>query len=175
MAIYNDFDELYAGLMANLPEAIRTHVATLFDYSTVTVVPAIIGSDITILRGDTFEVPITNLGNLSQYVSIDFTVKSRYSETDDQALIRIRKSLSGLGDGLLRLNGAAPAQPDDGMITITDITTGDITVTLSADVTDDLNPSNYVWDVQLIEAAGKVKTLTHGKLLVTSDVTRATA
>ena len=63
MATYNDFDELYAGLMANLPAVIQAGLALettaqaikaktdLLNASSVTVVATVNGSTITILRG----------------------------------------------------------------------------------------------------------------------------
>lgn len=144
----------------------------LMDTSSITVVSAVEGSTITILRGDTFNPPpLTNLGTLTGYVSIDFTVKSDKLQTDDEATIRIRKNASGVGDGLLRLNGAAPTT-ETGSITINDEATGDITITLDETATDDLSTGSYSYDIQLITAT-TVKTLTYGKLTVISDVTRA--
>jgi hypothetical protein len=143
----------------------------LLDTSSITVVSAVEGSTITILRGDTFSVSLTDTGDLTGYVSIDFTVKSDKLQTDDEATIRIRKNASGVGDGLLRLNGAAPTT-ETGSITIDDEATGDITVTLDETATDDLSTGSYSYDIQLITAT-TVKTLTYGKLTVISDVTRA--
>ena len=186
MATYNDFDELYAGLMANLPSVIQAGLALettaqaikaktdLLDVSSVTVNSAISGTAITILRGDTFECSISGLGSLASYVSLDFTVKRNAYQTDDEATIRIRKNASGLTDGLLTLNGATPSSADDGSIAITDAAAGDITITLAASCTDDLATGTYAYDVQLIEV-GDVSTLTSGKATVIADVTRAVA
>ena len=146
----------------------------LMDTSSITVVSAVEGSTITILRGDTFNPPpLTNLGALTDYVSIDFTVKSDKLQTDDEATIRIRKNASGVDDGLLRLNGAAPTT-ETGSITINDEATGDIAITLDETATKELSTGSYSYDVQLITAT-IVKTLTAGKLTVISDVTRAIA
>mgnify|MGYP000917700504 FL=1 len=169
MATYNTFDELYAGLMITL-NAIKAKTDAL-DVSSVTVVAAVNGSTITVLRGDTLSADIADLGSLENYVSLDFTVKRSTYESDDDAIVRVRKNASGTGDGLLRLNGAAHTTGTDGSITITDAATGDITIMLKAGVTDDLMPGSYVYDVQLIEAA-KVSTLTSGSLVITGDVTR---
>jgi len=143
----------------------------LLGVSSVSYVTAIEGTTITILRGDTFSVSLTDTGDLTDYVSIDFTVKSDKLQTDDEATIRIRKNASGVGDGLLRLNGAAPTT-ETGSITIDDEATGDITITLDETATDDLSTGSYSYDIQLITAT-TVKTLTYGKLTVISDVTRA--
>ena len=144
------------------------------DVSSVTVVTAVNGSTITILRGDTFSGALTNIGALTDYVSIDFTVKEAYSKTDDEATIRIRKNASGTDDGLMRLNGAAALSSALGSIAIDDLVTGDITITLDETATDDLSTGTYVYDIQMISAAG-VKTLTYGRLIVSADVTRLVA
>jgi len=146
----------------------------LLDVSKVNVVTPVNGSTITILRGDTFIATLTDIGNLTNYISLDFSVKRTVHEPDDNATIRIRKNVSGTDDGLLRLNGAAHAVGTDGSITIGDTTTGDITIMLNAGVTKELVSGNYVYDIQLIEA-DEVSTLTSGALVVSPDVTRLVA
>ena len=146
----------------------------LLDVSKVNVVTPVNGSTITILRGDTFIATLTDIGNLTNYISLDFSVKRTVHEPDDNATIRIRKNVSDADDGLLWLNGAAHAVGTDGSITINDAATGDITITLKAGVTKELAPGNYVYDIQLIEA-DEVSTLTGGTLIVSPDVTRLVA
>lgn len=154
-------------------DAIKVKTEAL-DVSSVTVVTAVVGTTITVLRGDTLRAPLLKLGDLTQYVSLDFTVKSNASNSDENAVIRVRKNSSGTDDGLLRLNNAPHATGTDGSITITDPAVGDITIMLKASVTLDLVPGAYVYDIQRIEADG-VKTLTSGNLIVAADVTRAVA
>lgn len=144
------------------------------DVSSTSFVTAVRGSTITILRGDTFSGDLLNLGDLTQYASLDFTVKRVAGELDDAAKIRLRKNASGTDDGLLRINGAEYATATDGSIVIDDLTTGDIEIKLNAAATQELVPGNYVYDIQMISAAG-VKTLTYGKLIVSADVTRLVA
>jgi hypothetical protein len=155
-----------------LVEAIKAKT-DLLGVSSVSYVTAIEGTTITILRGDTFSVSLTDTGDLTDYVSIDFTVKSDKLQTDEEATIRIRKNASGVDDGLLRLNGEAPTS-ETGSITVDDEITGDITIALDETATKELSTGSYSYDVQRITAAG-VKTLTFGKLIVISDVTRAVA
>lgn len=143
------------------------------DISDVTFVTAVVGSDITILRGDTLDDgSLTDLGDLTDYVSIDFTVKNGYSKTDDEAIIRIRKNASGVGDGLLRFNGAVASSAALGSIVIDDLLTGDITIMLDEAATKDLLTGDYIYDLQVIKA-NSVKTKTYGKLYVVADITRA--
>ena len=156
-----------------LIDAIKAKTDAL-DVSSVTVVTSVNGSTITILRGDTFSGALTDIGALTDYVSLDFTVKESYAKTDDEATIRIRKNASGTSDGLMRLNGAAATSSALGSIAIDDLATGDITITLDETATDDLSTGTYVYDIQMISASG-VKTLTYGKLIVSADVTRLVA
>ena len=143
----------------------------LMDASSITITPTVIGSKITVLRGDTFIADVAGLGSLAAYVTLDFTVKHSTNQSDDNAIIRIRKNADGLSDGLLRLNGAAYPTGGDGSLTITDEAAGDVMIMLKEDVTDDLLPGTYVYDIQLIEA-NEVSTLTSGTLIVSADVTR---
>ena len=148
-------------------------VLNKLNVSSVEFVTAVVGSNITILRGDTLSARLLDLGDLTDYASIDFTVKRVAGELDDAAKIRLRKNASGTDDGLLRLNGAEYATATDGSIVIDDLTTGDIEIKLNAAATQELVPGNYVYDVQLI-TSNNVRTLTAGKLEVVADVTRAT-
>lgn len=154
-------------------DAIKVKTDAL-DNSAVTFVTAVSGTTITVLRGDTFSGSLTDIGALTDYVSIDFTVKENYSKTDDEATIRIRKNASGTSDGLMRLNGAAASSSALGSIAIDDLASGDITITLDETAADDLSTGTYVYDIQMITASS-VTTLTYGKLVVSADVTRLVA
>ena len=139
------------------------------------VAAAVAGSTLTIHRGDTFTATLTGLGSLADYVSLDFTVKSKRSDDDDSAVVRIRLNATGLGDGLLRINAAEAGTPGNGSITIDDLAAGDVTLTLAADETEGLTPHvGYFYDIQMITATA-VETLTAGTCNVTADVTRLIA
>jgi hypothetical protein len=142
--------------------------------SAAAVASVLSGSVLTILRGDTLSLSMTGLGSLSGYISIDFAVKEKQTHDDNDALIRIRKNFSGLNDGLLRFNKAA-TDAGGGWITIDNLTSGNITITLAASYTDDLaTQSKIYYDVQMITSTG-VTTLTSGTGSITADVTRAIA
>lgn len=137
------------------------------------VIAVVSGSDITIQRGDTLSASLTGLGSLSGYASLDFSVKESLDDSDNDAIIRIRKNESGSDDGLLRLNKAAAADTSKGSIIIDDESAGDITITLDASVADDLAIESFLdYDVQMITASA-VSTLTNGKVDISGDVTRA--
>lgn len=130
------------------------------------------GDSITVMRGDTWTVAITGLGDLTGYVSLDFTAKSSTRQPDSEAMVRIRKNVSGAGDGLLVLAGAAGTAAQ-GSIAINDAGAGNITITLAAAASALVSPDGaYHYDIQMISAAG-VSTLTAGTLAVVADVGRA--
>lgn len=159
--------------ISEVPEEVWENPTRTLTMSGASVAAAVEGSQITVMRGDTLSAALTGLGALTGYVSLDFTVKRHKKSTDDEAIIRIRLNATGIGDGLLRLNGAA-STPADGSITIDDLAAGDITIALEAVETKELLRGVYYYDVQLITAAG-VSTLTLGTVEVVEDVTRLVA
>lgn len=132
---------------------------------------AVEGDNITVTRGDTWTVAITGLGDLTGYVSLDITVKQHLRAGDADALLQVRKNASGTNDGLLTLAGAAGTAAQ-GSITINSLAAGNITLTVAAASTAQLDPGTYKYDIQRIAAAG-VSTLSEGVFVVAADVTRA--
>jgi len=94
---------------------------------------AVAGSTITAMRGDTLSAALTNIGALTNYSKIWFTVKADHSQPDSESLIQIE-----LTEGLKYINGEAATVPANGSITINDELTGDITVVL-----DEVEMANY--------------------------------
>jgi hypothetical protein len=172
-----DSDYALMGGVGGIDEGdVWEHSTRTLTQSGASVTAAVSGSTITITRGDTLSAALTDLGAVTGYVSIDFTVKESKADSDDDAVIRIRLNASGTDDGLLRLNGAdASARAGNGSITIDDASDGDITITLAAAETDDLLVQDGLYyDVQLITATA-VSTLAEGTCNVSGDVTRAIA
>jgi hypothetical protein len=131
------------------------------------------GATIDILRGDTLSQAFTDIGVLTGYTYLDFTVKRRIeTDLDSEAIIQIRKAASGLSDGLLVLNGVTGTAAS-GSITISDEATGDITIALAATASDELDPAaGLFYDIQRIVGA-VVTTLVVGVINVEADTTRA--
>ncbi len=92
--------------------------------------------------------------NITGATGIWFTAKSSSLDTDAQALIQ-----KTLGAGVTIVSAAA----------------GTATVTINAADTVAIEPSTLVWDAQIRDAAGKVRTAASGTLKVIADVTRALA
>lgn len=161
--------------LSDLPADVWGYSSRTLTQSAAQVAAAVSGADIVILRGDTFVASLTGLGSLAGYVSLDWTVKRNKANPDDQAIIRIRKNLSGTDDGLLVLNGQdASARSANGSIAIDDIDAGDVTITLEAEETRDLGTKSgsLYYDLQEITAT-TVETHTAGNLRIAGDVTRA--
>lgn len=135
--------------------------------SAASVAAAVAGSSITCHRGDNLSAALTDIGALTGYTKLYFTVKADMSDADTASIVQI--ALTG---GLLYLNGAA-GTAGNGSITISDEATGDVTIALEEVETAKLQPGSYHYDIQVVKASG-VSTLTYGTFTVTADVTRAT-
>lgn len=141
--------------------------------TSLSIASAVVGSTITAHRGDTLSAALENIGALTNYSKVWFTVKRDFDDADSAAVVQIEKT-----DGLKYLNGAAVdvANKTNGSITIQDEATGDVTVALVAAETAKLSPGNYQYDIQILRSAGTpVSTLTYGEFVVAADVTKATA
>ena len=128
--------------------------------------------NLTIHRGDTFSVAITDLDDLSDYSKVYFTVKRKYDDTDADAIIMMEAT-----EGLTVLNGTAISGTGtypDCSLTVAAGTGGDITIVLSEEVTSALEArETWVYDIQMIKTDGTVHTLGYGKVTVNKDVTQA--
>ena len=165
-------DAIADAVLADVGEDVWTYASRTLTQSVASVASAVAGGTITITRGDTLSAEITDIGALTDYVSIDWSVKTELTDSDDDAILRVRLNATGLNDGLLRVNGAAAADETKGSIVVDDEPTGDITITVDATITDDLVVNDLYYDIQLIKAAS-VTTLSIGPATIVADVTRA--
>ena len=150
--------------------AIKAKTDLITTGTTLTIASAVVGSTITAHRGDTLSAALENIGALTNYSKLWFTVKRDYDDADSAAVIQIEKT-----GGLLYLNGAA-GTTGNGSLTINDVASGDVTIVLNASETAKLSPGNYQYDIQILRSAGTpVSTLTYGEFVVPADVTRATS
>lgn len=164
--------------VAGIVTTLSTMVADVWAYATRTltqsaasVAAAVAGSTITARRGDTLTAALTGLGNISTRTALWVTVKADPSgDADTAAKVQITEAV-----GLVYLNGAA-ATAGQGSVTVTNATTGALTIVVAAAATAQLAaPSTWTYDVQWKDASGLIHTLTEGTFRVVSDVTRATA
>lgn len=132
-------------------------------------------NDIERYRGDTWSLGWTDIGSLSSYVTLDFTIKdpNRLYDNDANAVLKIRKNASGLNEGLLFLNGSTDGVTAGwGAITIDDAASGDITIAVNNNATYQLPPGVYLYDLQVVKSTGTT-TLVIGSFTIFEDVTRA--
>ena len=137
--------------------------------SAASIAAMVAGSSITVLRGDTWSISLTSLGNISARSKLWFTLKRNFHEEDSGAVVQIEESV-----GLVRLNGVA-GTASEGALLVTDETTGALTITLKPAATSQLQPASLRYDIQMLTDAGAVQTLTEGTLIILADVTRVIA
>lgn len=145
--------------------------AATADNEAATVVSPVSGSTITVYRGTTWSISLTNIGPLTSYDTIYFSVKHRIQDTENQAVLRVKNAASGLE----RFNGAAPTAAANGTITIDNAGTGDITITIQEEETQNAPlAAGLHYDVKGVDADGAVTVLTIGTTFnISGDVTRA--
>jgi hypothetical protein len=132
------------------------------------------GDTITIWRGDTLSQELT-IGSVENYVSVDWVVKEKRSDTNENAIIHIRVNKSGEDDGLIILNRSSTVTAANGSITISDEEDGEIVLTLKTADSDDLVPRyGLYYDTQLITAT-TVTTKTEGWCNIMGDINTAVA
>lgn len=90
--------------------------------------------------------------DITGITSLRFTIKRKITETDAEALVAL-----DLTDG----------------ITIDDATVGEVTIEIDSALTDSLT-TNFtgVWDLQMVDATGRIQTIKSGTVSIVRDVTR---
>ena len=162
----------FGTLVADVAATVWAYATRTLTSSAASTTAAVSGSDITIVRGDSLSVSLTGLGVLTGYTSLWFTIKGAFYELDSESIIQIQKNASGVGDGLLYINGTIAGDASKGSITIDDLVVGNITIDIDESVTDDLILNKYEYDVQVLNG-GDVTTLTLADCTVSGDITRS--
>lgn len=151
-------------------EALWSSAERTLTQTAAQVTAAVAGSTLTVQRGDTLSASFTGLGNISARTKLWVTGKKDKSHPDTAAVFKIEESA-----GLEIIAGGTATTAGNGSITVTNATTGALTVALAAVETaklDEMVGGHY--DIQMLTASG-VQTLTDATLVVTQDVTRATS
>lgn len=162
-----DFGATTSTSVAAIAAAVWAYATRTLTQSAASVLAALTGSSIAIRRGDTASVSLTGLGNITSRTKLWFTVKESEHDTDAAAKIQIVE-----GTGLVYLNGAAGSS-GQGSITVTNATTGALTIALAAAATAQLElQQKLYWDVQYLSASG-VQTIAEGTLKVVRDASRS--
>ena len=123
--------------------------------------------DIYLYRGVTNVLFFTGNTNISGSSDITFTVKNKYTDTDEKAILKI-----SLLNGLTVLNGLIYSEPAvDGSIYIINESTGEIKVTLENSPSEKLVPAqSRIYDIKS-RVGNTVKLISRGKINILPDVT----
>lgn len=133
---------------------------------------ALAAATIPVVRGDALSVALPLLGDITLRTSLKVTFKTQdqvesSANTDTAAIIQIVE-----GTGLTRLNGSGTVTAGHASLTVTNATTGAVTLVLGATETAALALQDLVWDAQVGFAAGPY-TPVMGSVQITADVTQA--
>jgi hypothetical protein len=121
-------------------------------------------------RAANWVISLNGLGDLSGRLELLFTVKASRSLPDTRAAVQISESL-----GLERIAQQAAANAVLGMLTVTDVALGNVTITLHAEATAMLSSGDYFYDIKIITASGADLLVNPASVLTIDDaVTRST-
>lgn len=166
-----DFGVTTDATAEEIADAVWAHDPRTLTSSAAQTAAELEGDDLALLRGDTWDQAFTGLGNITGRTKLWFTAKVSEQDLDTAAIIQIEE-----GAGLLYLNGAAPVSAADGSITVTNATTGALTIHLEEARTAELVPATGLWyDIQWRSSGGDTRTIVSGRLTVARDVTRVTS
>lgn len=125
-------------------------------------------NQITVVRGDTLDVSVPLLGDLTNRTMLTLTAKLDIDDPDSAALFQVVE-----GVGLTILNGAAAVTPAQATLTVATPASGIAVLHVDSAATALFGPDfAYVFDVQ-VEYIGEVRTPIIGPMVVIGDVTRA--
>lgn len=163
-------DQASSGLTASDVWSYGTRTLTM---TATEIENALTGANLSLIRGDTYTVSITGLGDLTGYDAILMTAKDDYSAADSEALFQVRLNNPSTSDGLIYAWNLSSPTASYGSITVDNLTAGNITVYIDEEITKYFPVANYHYDIQLIRNS-VVTTLVIAELAVTEDYTRVT-
>lgn len=138
-----------ATLVASIAAAVWAYATRTLTQSAASVAAAVAGTSVSVQHATKWVVAITGLGNISNRDDLLLTVKDREADTDALAVLQVSEA-----SGLIRLNGAAIALPltaAKATLVVDDPVAGNITLTVSSDVTAQIGLSAArIWDVKRI-------------------------
>lgn len=124
-------------------------------------------------RGDSISKALTDLGALTGYTKLWFTLKEYEGQPDDDAIVQIGVGSGFATPGLIYLNGE-PGTAAQGSITVDDGTTGDVTILLDELASAQLPTGRYYFDIQALIGT-TITTFTIGIVIISADYTRVTS
>lgn len=160
-------------------DAVETAVAQMPIYVQITqeqAQAALAANEIRVIRGDTLQEPSPDLGTITGWTGIYFTVKDSLEDSDDDAIIQLFIPSTGTGSqGLIRFKGEVPADSTKGSISVGDETLGQLVYNLTADLMAQLEIKDRYYDTQIMYPSPRVNTRIIGKFIIIKDVTLSTS
>lgn len=162
--------------MANVAAAIASLPAAVWSYAVRTVTGSTVGAssveqdenELTLHRGDTLAIGFSELGDIIARQKLWFTLKSKRSDPDASAILLAEET-----EGILVLAATTPATGETVTITVPNAGAGNVSIIVSAAAAQKLPPTTTgVWDLQIRDGNGSVRTLVHGALKITADITQ---
>jgi hypothetical protein len=137
-------------------------------------VNAVDRSAVTVYRGTTWTIALTDLGDLTGWTKIYFTARKNVNDEDSKSLtqVMVTNPASGANDGLQYFDGVAASDKTKGSITVVDLDDGDITIVVDISVTK-CDAQKIVYDVKVLDADGGHLMSIGATFTVVADVTRA--
>ena len=183
MATYNDFDELYAGLMANLPAMISSIAGDVWSYTKRTLTHPSVSAEepedsnaLILYRDADIAIELTDLTIPAGAKKYIFTIKDNLDSGDDQAVLQASYAIDGSEvetNTLVYINSAAaPVLTNPVTFTLTDT---NITIDLTAEAAALLPryERGYLnWDLKLVTDAA-VTIVLQGLAQIIGTSTRA--
>jgi hypothetical protein len=132
-----------------------------------TAVSGLVGDEVTIYHGATFDETVTGLTIPSDWVKLLFTLKANDADADVAALAQVQESNPGIAaDGLIRINAAAPGAGENARADlIVSQAAGTVRIRLHQLATVALLPRSCRWDLKVITS----DTIAEGTPLVVSS------
>jgi len=125
----------------------------------INVVSIIDGDTITVNRYDSWEIPIPNLPDLSEFTSIAFVVKENQYVQDVLAQLSVRSD-----SGLITIGGVAPSSSSNGTVVIG---TEAITVDIDISETSKTEEGTYTWWIKGFDSVdGDGVTIARGTFVI---------
>jgi len=130
------------------------------------------GTTLNITRGDKVTINLSSLGSLASRAGekLYFTIKRNLVDADSLAVLQVTETT-----GAVRIEGAA-ATAGDAAMTVTNESTGAVTIVLYPNLTKQLKVVSgqaLHWDIQRVNGSTDVQTLMKGLAYIDPDASRA--
>lgn len=163
-----------SAVTGSTPALIWAYSSRTLTQSAASVAAAVAGSDITVYRGTKWSVSLVNIGALTGWTKLYFTVRTLEEQAEVQSQCQIKLTNPSAGsDGLLYFNGSNSVTAANGSITVDDEPTGDITISVAAATTASAQTGTYYYDVKMVTASNVTILTIGGKFTIAPDITRA--